>query len=70
MKTTNIFILVLAAFLLGISSCKEEKTNRVTSDDTVPPGQPLEVTYKPLFGGARFFYSLPDDEDLIGRAHV
>lgn len=36
-----------------------------TDSDTLPPSPPTGITYKPLYGGARFFYELPNDEDLL-----
>lgn len=65
MKTIKAYLLLIAAFLLVVTSCEEEKVHRATSDDTMPPQPPTEVTYQPLYGGARFFYEVPDDEDLL-----
>lgn len=65
MKTTNIYILILAISLMFVISCEEEKIHRAISDDTVPPEQPSDISYKPLYGGVRFFYELPSDEDLL-----
>lgn len=65
MKTVRAYFLLLTATLIIIFSCKEEKIHRATSDDNTPPKQPKAVTYKPLYGGARFYYDLPDDEDLL-----
>ncbi|MGQ8338711.1 DUF4959 domain-containing protein [Sunxiuqinia sp. A32] len=65
MKTIRTYLLICTAFLLLVSSCEEEKMHQATSDDTTPPNAPTGVTYKPLYGGARFFYELPDDEDLL-----
>lgn len=64
MKIFKIFILI-ATILFTAAACEEEKIHRATSDDTVPPGQPTNIVYKPLYGGARFFYDIPADEDLM-----
>ena len=65
MKTPIIYSILFLALLPGIISCEEEKMHRATSGDDIPPAQPTEVTYKPLYGGARFFYQLPTDEDVL-----
>src|SRR5690625_4029949 len=60
----KIIFLILFVWLLP-SSC--EKHERFSSEhDDIPPGKITVKDYKPLFGGARFFYTLPDDEDLLG----
>ncbi len=54
--------------LLGVSifsSCKEGDRFKPNSDDSQAPGKITLKEYKPLFGGARFFYDLPADEDLM-----
>lgn len=56
--------LSIAALLILISSCDDD-INRNKSDDSTPPSPVTNVEYKPLFGGARFFYTLPNDEDLL-----
>lgn len=58
-------ILVIASFLFLLFSCKEEMVHRIASDDTTPPQPPTQITYEPLYGGARFFYEVPNDEDLL-----
>lgn len=65
MKTTKNYLYILVPFLLFVMSCKEEGRVLATSDDSIAPQKPTEITYKPLFGGARFYYSLPNDEDLL-----
>ncbi len=65
MKTIKAYLLLIAAVLLVATSCEEEKVHRATSDDQIPPQPPTEITYEPLYGGARFFYDAPDDEDLL-----
>jgi len=51
--------------LLAVLSCKEKDRFRPGSDDGTPPGKVELREYKPLFGGARFFYYVPNDEDLM-----
>lgn len=65
MKTTKKYLLILILFLLFVMSCKEEERHLASTSDSNPPQQPSEITYKALYGGARFFYVLPDDEDLL-----
>lgn len=61
MKKYSLFILLLVL----IWSCKEQGRLKASSDDKTPPGKIGEVTYKPLYGGARFYYQVPKDEDVI-----
>jgi len=61
----KINLLVVAAFVVLLFSCEEETMRLATSDDTTPPDQPTEITYTPLYGGARFHYTVPNDEDLL-----
>ena len=65
METTKIYLIILVSFLLLAISCKEEDRHLSSSGDSDSPHQPSQITYKPLYGGARFFYVLPDDEDLL-----
>lgn len=65
MKTTKKYLYILIPFLLFIMSCKEEGRVLATSDDSIAPQKPTGITYKPLFGGVRFYYTLPNDEDLL-----
>ncbi len=63
MKTTIKYLFIVMVLLIIVVSC-EDKYN-AGSNDSVAPGQPKNITYKPLFGGARFFFDLPEDEDLL-----
>lgn len=52
--------------LLGLAfSCKEKERFNINIDDKTPPGPVTLKYYKSLYGGARFFYNLPSDEDLL-----
>jgi hypothetical protein len=57
--------LVLITLILYIYACKETDRFSINSDDTVPPGKPVLVDQKPLYGGVRLFYKLPSDRDLL-----
>ncbi len=65
MKTTKKYLYILVSFLLIVMSCQEEGRRLASSDDSVAPQKPSGITYKPLFGGARFYYAIPNDEDLL-----
>ena len=62
MKRQFLIIVLLLPLLI---TCKKQERFTSETDDN-PPGQVILVEYKPLFGGARFFYTLPNDEDLLG----
>lgn len=55
-----ILLLILAA------ACKKQDRYETEKGDSTPPGKVSLKEYKPLFGGARFFYTVPKDEDLLG----
>ncbi|WP_157557923.1 DUF4959 domain-containing protein [Niabella aurantiaca] len=55
-----ILLLMLAA------ACKKQDRFETESGDSTPPGKVVLKEYTPLYGGARFFYSIPKDEDLLG----
>ncbi|MFC7525572.1 DUF4959 domain-containing protein [Parapedobacter sp. GCM10030251] len=59
------YVVIGMAALLMIGSCKEENRFASHVTDGVPPGKITIVNQKPLYGGARFFYNLPADEDLL-----
>lgn len=59
------YVAIGMAALLMIGSCKEENRFASHVTDDVPPGKITIVDQKPLYGGARFFYNLPADEDLL-----
>ncbi|MCS4227235.1 DUF4959 domain-containing protein [Sphingobacterium sp. BIGb0165] len=53
------------SFLLLFFACKEIERFSPAADDGTPPGKVELRRYIPLYGGARFFYNIPKDEDLI-----
>lgn len=63
MKTTIKYLFIVMVLLIIVVSCEDKHNTGL--DDGIAPGQPENITYKPLFGGARFFFDLPDDEDLL-----
>jgi hypothetical protein len=63
MKTKK--ILFIFGLLLYFVSCKEVLRYEVNEEDSVPPGKLTNITYTPLYGGARFHYTIPKDEDLL-----
>jgi hypothetical protein len=63
MKTKD--VLIIFGLLLYFFSCREVLRYEVNEEDAVPPGKPENISYTPLYGGARFHYTLPKDEDLL-----
>ncbi len=61
-KTT---LWMLTLLLLGLGACEESSRFQSGANDNDPPGKPVINSWKPLYGGARFFYSIPHDEDLL-----
>lgn len=61
----RIISFVISAFVAASFSCKEEGRYVPDSASGAAPGKVSNVTYTPLYGGARFFYSLPSNEDLL-----
>jgi hypothetical protein len=56
---------LFVALLLGFYACKEQQRFEIGYDDTVPPTAPVYISYKPLYGGARIYYEIPPDEDVL-----
>jgi len=63
MNTKRIIIL-LVSVIAGISACTEEQRYMSSKEDPTPTGAPTNISYKPLYGGARLFYTVPRDEHL------
>ena len=64
MKTKRvIFWLILS--IVCIISCQEQDRYKSSKEESAPTSPPTNITYVPLYGGARFFYDIPNDEQLI-----
>jgi hypothetical protein len=63
MKTRIFFCVLLTAVLF--SACEEDKRFEIYSGDKVPPGKPTVDSIKQLYGGARFFFRPPSDNDVL-----
>jgi hypothetical protein len=60
------YLLILLSLFLSLYACKEQARYEIGYDDSVPPSAPVyEGKYTPLHGGARLFYKIPPDEDLL-----
>lgn len=59
----HLIIYVLTILIMG--GCKEMERFDINKNDNTAPGKIELRSYKPLYGGARFYYNLPDDEDLL-----
>jgi hypothetical protein len=64
MKTVK-YVFLFVMFLTGLFACREGGRFEFGSNDSVPPETPVFREYKPLNGGARLFYDVPKDEDLL-----
>jgi hypothetical protein len=65
MKTIK-YMFLFVVFLLGFYACKEQERFAIAYYDSEPPTAPVyNGKYKPLYGGARIFFELPTDRDLI-----
>lgn len=62
MKNNLLIIFILC--ILAVACKKQERF--ATEKDGQAPGKVTLDEYVPLYGGARFFYTLPADEDLLG----
>jgi len=49
----------------GLFAACTEQRFEIGLDDKTPPGKPVLLDVKPLYGGARLFYTRPSDEDLL-----
>ncbi len=53
------------AIMVLFGACEEGSRFQSSADDTTPPGKPTILKWEALYGGARFFYTIPPDEDLL-----
>ncbi|GHT23143.1 hypothetical protein FACS189430_05970 [Bacteroidia bacterium] len=62
-------IVKIAVFMLlavaGFYACEEGERFGISSDDTTPPHAPTVDSLIALPGGARIYYKIPGDEDLL-----
>ncbi|GHT63064.1 hypothetical protein AGMMS50239_18230 [Bacteroidia bacterium] len=60
------YIFLMTVLIAGLQACSESAMFQINSDDTVPPGAPVFLGYKPLDdGGVTLFYEFPSDNDLL-----
>jgi hypothetical protein len=64
MKTIK-YMFLLVMFLTGFYSCKEQGRFEIGYSDSEAPGAPVYDSCKALYGGARLYYKLPLDRDLL-----
>jgi hypothetical protein len=58
--------MLLAAMICScIWSCKEEGRFEIGTDDSLPPAKPVLTGSSSLYGGARLYFTPPDDKDLL-----
>lgn len=65
MYNSGYIFILMTLIILSSVSCDDRELGRANSDDKTPPAPPTNVAYEPLYGGARFFYTQPNDEDLL-----
>lgn len=63
MKTRYFWAILL--LLTGVLACKDDERFQIIGNDKEAPNPPTFVRYKPLVGGARVFYKLPSDKDVL-----
>ena len=63
----KIIRIILIAFFVTASfyACKEQDRFGISSDDKTVPGAPVIREVVPMYGGARIFYDVPSDEQLL-----
>jgi hypothetical protein len=66
-RTTGYLLIVMSLFTgLGLTSCKEQERFEIGYDDNIPPSPPEYYgKYIPLYGGAKIYFDVPKDEDLL-----
>jgi hypothetical protein len=62
---TNRYMFLFMMFLLGFHACKEQGRFEIGYNDSEPPAAHVYIDYKKLYGGARLFYKIPSDKDLL-----
>ncbi|MFB2119090.1 DUF4959 domain-containing protein [Parapedobacter sp. 2B3] len=63
----NIFkIIIIVVSFSAIYGCKESERFKINYADDTPPGKPfVDPVYKPLYGGARIYFTPPEDRDVL-----
>ena len=59
------YLLIVIFSMLALYACKEEGRFEISAKDNTVPGVPVVTKIMPLDGGARIFYDLPKDEQLL-----
>ncbi|MDR0386340.1 MAG: DUF4959 domain-containing protein [Prevotellaceae bacterium] len=59
------YLLTVISLAAGLFACKEQNRFEIGYNDSEPPSAPEYLRYEPLFGGAKLFYKIPPDEDLL-----
>ena len=59
------YMLMIVFAVSVFEACKEEGRFAISSDDKTVPGKPVVKDVKPLNGGARVFFTAPDDEKVL-----
>jgi len=59
------YLLIVLFLLLTLFACEEAGRFGISSKDDTVPGVPVVTKVIPLNGGARIFYDLPKDEQLL-----
>ncbi len=59
------YLMIIVFAMAAFEACKEEGRFGISSKDTTIPEEPVVLRTKPLYGGARVFYKLPKDEQLL-----
>jgi hypothetical protein len=57
--------IIIVFTVLWFASCKEDGRFEIGTDDSVPPAKPVLTNSLPLYGGARLYFTPPDDKDLL-----
>ena len=62
------YIYILLSFILiiiGVNACQEDERFKFSYNSSVTPNPPEFVKYKSLIGGARIFFNLPNEKDIL-----
>jgi hypothetical protein len=64
-QVNKIGVCSIIALIFGLFGCEESKRFEIGYDDKIPPGPPVFIDYKPLYGGVRIYFTPPADEDVL-----